>query len=215
LFSEPLVLGYIDYANNTRYLFSNFGFTPKYIFVLTSKNGLEVTAYTYYRPSADNLQMNITLFNYSNKTFDCFGYTETDYSGNGGSAGGSIGCEIDADNGTSNIPVVFSIHAGVNEISTFIPTVITSDDFTGLSIGFNLNNPWSSIYKWTVSDGVGQITYKSNPLIPDKYAYMQNGFIFSQERLLNTILYLWLPILLIFAIGFAVYQTRRRLRSPS
>ena len=189
LISQPLILGYINYNGKTSYLFSYFGLVPKYSTVDVSKNGMEVKAYSYSAP-----QMNITLYNFSNETFDCYGVA-----GNG-----------DIEN-SSGYRLVFSIHSGVNTIIiSLLPTLSSSPNLNGLGILFMLENPYQAFYQWTVSEGnVGQVSYRPNPLIPDKYSQVQNGFEFSQSRLVSTFFYWWLPVVVVFILCFSVYRIRK------
>jgi hypothetical protein len=190
LISQPLILGYTNYNGNTSYLFSFFGLVPKYSFVDVSKNGMEVIAYNYSAP-----QMNITLYNYSNETFDCYGVAGI--------------CDIE---NSSGYRLVFSIHSGDNTIiMSLLPTLSSSPNLNGLGILFMLRNPYEAIYQWTVSEeNLGQVSYRPNPLISDKISTVQDGFVFSQQRFMSTFFYWWLPVLLIFAIGFYVYRKRRQ-----
>jgi hypothetical protein len=201
LLSEPLVLGYMNYRGNTTYLFSSFGFNPKYENVIIEKNGLEVRACNYSRLSENDLEINIVLYSYNTASFDCSGTMDVKL------PNWNVGYDIYASNEINSPLRVFSIKEGENNIK--IPTAFSEDELAGLTIGLNLRNPWKNIYSWRFSDVVGESSYRANPLFPDKYVSVQNGYTYSPEKLSNTILYYWLPTMAIIAIGYSAYRIRK------
>ena len=212
LLSEALGLGLVYSHGNNSYLLSSFGLIPHYDEVVTAKNGLEVKNYTYdlnhrtVQSSMKNwtvydLEMNVHLYSYSEESFDCFAGTQFNRN--------------DAQDirytDASGIPQfkVFTIKHGNNEIIITRKNV-NNEEMRGFGFYLFRREPsYNTYYDWQLSQGTGESSYSENHLNQDKHVRVQNGFDFSQNLLIFTVLYAWLPTFAVFAIVFSVFRVRK------
>ena len=61
-----------------------------------------------------------------------------------------------------------------------------------------------------MSKGGGDASYHQNSLNFDEHAAIQTGFAFTaSDRLIGNFLYLWLPTIAIFIIGYFIYRAKK------
>lgn len=175
LFSESTILGLINSNGDVNYLFLPLGIVPTYESIFTAKNGLEVRDYNYswtsiYHERNDvttfDLELDIELYSYSNKAFDCTAYTEKEQGG------------------AQNVHSTYSIKQGLNNIE-ILRTDASTTDLTNFRVGLILENPYTNIYRWTMSKGGGDASYHQNSLNFDEHATIQTGFAFTASRSTN------------------------------
>lgn len=218
LLAETAILGMM--APRLRFentLFRPLGFVATFESILTEKNGLEVRDYNYswttvYHSETGittyNLDMDVSLYSYYNGTnsyyngtdFNCTALTEIN------------------NNNAQDVDRDFFIQSGENNIRITRTSAETKNltglgfvaimDLTGFSFTLTKTNDFDTeYYEWEISDGTGESSYHQNSLYPDGYLFTHQlkGYYFDPDILLATFLYVWLPTLVIFVLGFYAY----------
>ena len=212
LLTETAILGMMTPPFRTENTFIRpLGFVAGFGSLLIEKNGLEVRDYNYswttvYHSETGittyNLDMDVSLYSYYNGTsFNCTVLTEFN------------------NNSAQDVGRDFFIQSGENNIRITRTSAETKDltgvgfvaimDLTGFSFTLCKTNDYDTeYYEWEISDGSGESSYHENSLYPDVYIMIHSveGYYFHPEILLATFLYVWLPTLVIFVLGFYAYR---------